>query len=91
MHYLGKLKRRMYRIHLADDGAAQAGDEIFTREENDTQAVGKIVDARAHPDGGSEALAVLQIDRAQQGNLSLGTADGPQITMRSLPYELNPG
>ena len=89
MHYLGKLKRRMYRIHLSEDGSAKAGDEVYIRGADDIQAVGKIVDAQSHPDGGSEALAVLQIDKVRQSDLSLSTADGAHITLRSLPYALN--
>ena len=86
MHYLGQLKRRTYLVHIADDGAAQAGDEVFVKGGDDIQPVGKIVDARPHPDGGSAALAVVQIDKVQQGDLSLGTLNGAPIALRSLPY-----
>lgn len=89
MHYLGKLKRRMYLIYLADNGSARAGDELFVKGGDTVQAVGKIVDATAHVNGGSAALAVIQIDKAQQDMLSLGTADGAAVTLGSLPYALD--
>lgn len=90
MHYLGRLKRRMYLIHLADGGSARAGEELFIKGMDGDQAVGKIVDACAHPNGGSAALAVIQIEKAQRDTLSLCTKDGSDVTFKSLPYALSP-
>ncbi|MGD8497554.1 MAG: folate-binding protein [Chromatiales bacterium] len=85
MQYLGKLKRRMYRLQLDGDALPRPGDEIFASSDA-SQSVGRIVDAQAHPEGGIAALAVLQIDSAEQGHLQLGSADGPPLSVKKLPY-----
>lgn len=87
MHYLGTLKRRMYLGRIASDKAASPGDSLFPAGEK-VQAVGRIVDAQPHPDGGQQALAVLQIASAEAGDVFLGAADGPAFTLQSLPYSL---
>jgi folate-binding protein YgfZ len=86
--YLGKPKRRMYRVHLEQDGAPLPGTEIYDPADPSGQSVGRIVDAQPHPDGGSDALAVIQIESAARGGLRLGSTDGPALSMRELPYEI---
>lgn len=83
MQYLGRLKRRMYRLHLETDTRPEPGTEIFGAGE---EAVGRIVDAQPHPDGGIEALAVLQIEAAEGGALRVGAPQGPQARLGELPY-----
>lgn len=86
MQYLGKLKRRMYRGKTANGDAPQPGDEIFLPDGNN-QAVGKVVSAAAHPDGGFSLLAVLQISAAEADvKLHIGPADGPVVELLHLPY-----
>ncbi|MCP4408428.1 MAG: folate-binding protein YgfZ [Gammaproteobacteria bacterium] len=89
MHYLGKLKRRMYRIHI--DGATPPlpGEDIFIKEADKTQPAGKIVDAQLHPDGGSNGLAVLQISTARRKDIQLQTREGARTTIGQLPYALD--
>ncbi len=87
MQYLGTLKRRMYLGRIASDKIASPGDALFPAGEN-VQAVGRIVDAQPHPDGGQLSLAVLQIASAESGDAFLGAADGPAFTLQSLPYSL---
>jgi len=87
MQYLGTLKRRMYLGRIADNKIASPGDALFPTGEN-AQAIGRIVDAQPHPDGGQLALAVLQIASAETGDVFLGAADGPAFTLQSLPYSL---
>lgn len=84
MQYLGKLKRRMYRLNVK--GEAEPGTEVYAEDDSPGQASGKIVDAQAHPDGGTEVLAVLQIDKAESKPLHLASLDGPPMQMRELPY-----
>lgn len=88
MQYLGKLKRRMYRLHLDDDMPPPPGTEIFDAAGTSGESVGRIVDAQPHPDGGVEALAVIQVDSAATGDLHLGTLAGPRAQLRELPYPL---
>ena len=50
-------------------------------------AVGKLVSAAPHPDGGYAVLVVLQIASAEGGpDLHLGSAAGPAIELEALPY-----
>jgi folate-binding protein YgfZ len=84
MHYLGKLKRRMYRAHLAEPEIPAAGENVYVAGEE--QSAGKVVRAEAAPGGGVDLLAVIQIASAGQGNLRLGRPDGPALELRDLPY-----
>jgi folate-binding protein YgfZ len=85
MQYLGTLKRRMYLGRIDSGGQPRPGDELFGGEDA-AQAVGRIVDAQPHPDGGHAALAVIQIRSAEDGNLHLGGAGGPSFRIEELPY-----
>lgn len=89
MHYLGKLKRRMYRISIDTDDPPPPGTEILSANgegAEEGQAAGQIVDAQLHPDGRVAALAVLQIAAAEAGGLRLGTEAAPGIDLETLPY-----
>ena len=59
MHYLGKLKRRMYLAHLDCAVVPVAGEELFSTD-MDGQASGMIANVAAAPAGGFYILAVLQ-------------------------------
>jgi folate-binding protein YgfZ len=83
--YLGALKRRMYAGRIAAETLPSPGDELFSTDDN-AQAVGQLVDAQPHPDGGYAVLAVLQISAAEAGTLHLGSSDGPVFTLEALPY-----
>lgn len=86
MQYLGTLKRRMYLGRIATDQAVLPADFLFTGS-NSEQPAGRIVDAQPHPDGGQQALAILQIKAAEAGDLHLGDASGPAIQLDALPYD----
>lgn len=86
MQYLGKLKRRMYRAKIEADMAPTPGTEIFSPDSESGQGAGRIVDAAVSPDGGFEALVVLQISSAESSELHLRDADGPRLQLLSLPY-----
>jgi tRNA-modifying protein YgfZ len=89
MHYLGKLKRRMYRVCLDTDVPPQPGTEILgaaAGESEEDRAAGRIVDAQLHPDGKVSALAVLQIAAAEAGGLRMAGEDGAGVTIEPLPY-----
>ena len=84
MQYLGKLKRRMYRLLMAGEAPPSPGTEIVDRESG--KAVGEVVmAARSHK--AIEMLAVVQKDAAQLTTLSAGDSDGPLISLADLPYE----
>ncbi len=88
MQYLGKLKRRMYRLHMDSNEAPKPGDDLFDANDESEQSAGKIVDAQPHPDGGIAALAVVQIASAEAGRLHLGSRQGLALAIEALPYPL---
>lgn len=85
-HYLGKLKRRMFRLHLAS-GHARPGMAVMSEADPD-QPAGTVVDAAPHPAGGEALLAVLRLEMAQT-RLRLKDADGPPLHPANLPYALS--
>jgi len=88
MHYLGKLKRRMFLAHTAEDVTVSPGDALFAEGSTSGQGVGKVVRAQANPDGGTDLLAVIEIKSAEQLSLRLNNVDGPLLKLLELPYML---
>ena len=86
MQYLGKLKRRQYRLSLEEGEAPAPGSEIFSPVH--ASSVGEVVIA-ASTGKGCELLAVLSADSVEDDNLHLGSLEGPRLTLLSLPYELD--
>lgn len=85
--YLGKLKKRMYRVQVPAGSAPVPGADLFTPEFGD-QSAGKLVNVAPSPEGGFEALAVMQMSCAETGEVRLGSPDGPRLVLLSLPYAL---
>lgn len=86
--YLGKLKRRMYKVHISGDHRPQPGDDVYSSEDAE-QSAGNVVSSAPHPDGGFAALAVLKSALADAGSeLHLGSVEGPLLTLQELPYAL---
>jgi folate-binding protein YgfZ len=86
MQYLGKLKRRMYRARLDVPTCPARGAELFSPSSESGQGAGRVVDAAPSPDGGYEALVVLQISVADANDARLGAVDGPVVELLDLPY-----
>ena len=86
MHYLGKLKKRMYRVSVECEEAPKAGDKIFAENSTAGTGTGTIVSAELNADGVYEALAVVQISDVEGKTLQLGDADGAVVTVLELPY-----
>jgi folate-binding protein YgfZ len=86
MQYLGKLKRRLYRVALAAESLPEPGTPIFSPTHN--SAIGEVV-LGAHGPEGSELLAVLQADAVEGGELHCADAAGPRLSLLNLPYELD--
>lgn len=86
MQYLGKLKRRLYRVALAADTLPQPGTPLFSPTHN--SAIGEVV-LGAQAGEGCELLAVLQADAVEGGEIHVGEAQGPLLSLLSLPYELD--
>jgi folate-binding protein YgfZ len=89
MHYLGKLKQRMYLANIAggsDDLAPQPGDKLYSSDTGE-QATGKIMNAAPSPEGGYDVLAVIHIESVHNGDVRLKSPTGPQLQFRALPYD----
>jgi len=89
MHYLGRLKQRMYRVRLATNDGVAPGDPLFSPEFGGEQASGSIVQAITCGDGTYEALAVVQIASAGSEALRFKSLNGPRVEFLSLPYALS--
>ncbi|MGA8134122.1 folate-binding protein YgfZ [Pseudomonas sp. MWU12-2345] len=86
MQYLGKLKRRLYRLALVADQLPEPGSTLFAPSHG--SAIGEVVIA-ARAENGIELLAVLQAEAAQEGHVHLGDLQGPALTLLDLPYQLD--
>ena len=86
MQYLGKLKRRLYRLSLNATELPEPGTQLFAPSHN--SAIGEVVLAASAGEN-IELLAVLQAEAAEAGDLHLGALEGPALHLLDLPYELD--
>jgi folate-binding protein YgfZ len=86
MQYLGKLKRRLYRLQLVADELPEPGTQLFAPSHG--SSIGEVVLA-ANAAGHIELLAVLQAEAAEGGDIHLGALDGPALNLLDLPYQLD--
>src|SRR5690606_31868658 len=86
MQYLGKLKRRLYRLSVDASEVPQAGAALFSPVHG--SGVGEVVLA-ARSETAVELLPVLQEDAASDGRMHLLSADGPALALLELPYQLD--
>ncbi|UVM71177.1 CAF17-like 4Fe-4S cluster assembly/insertion protein YgfZ [Pseudomonas alvandae] len=86
MQYLGKLKRRLYRLELDAAELPEPGTPLFSPTHG--SSIGEVVIA-ACAERNIELLAVLQAEAAEDGNLHLGALEGPALQLLDLPYELD--
>ena len=85
--YLGKLKRRTALASIADP-AAVPGAEVFTPADPD-QPCGMVVNTAPNGAGGVDALVEMKLDALEAGDVRLGSASGPALEFRGLPYALD--
>jgi folate-binding protein YgfZ len=88
MHYLGKLKERLFAFHAAEP-SVPAGTRVYGSAFGD-QACGLVVNAAPAPGGGADLLAVVQLAAAEAGDLRLASPDGCPLELRALPYDVPP-
>ena len=86
MQYLGKLKRRLYRLRLNAGELPEPGTPLVSPNHN--SAIGEVVLA-ARADQAIELLAVLQAEAAESGDVHVGTLEGPGLQLLDLPYQLD--
>ena len=87
MQYLGKLKRRLYRLSLgASHAVPEPGTPLFSPTHN--SSVGEVVIAAQAQDS-IELLAVLTAEAAEAGDIHVGDVQGPELSLLDLPYQLD--
>ena len=84
LNYLGKTKRRMYRLLIDTDALPEINEDIASESD---QKAGKILNAVITPKGQIEALAILKIAEAEN-TLSLASNSSASIKLLELPYSL---
>jgi len=89
MHYLGKLKKRCYKVFIDSEDKPAAGDKLFAENARAGQNTGMIIQAEKNPEAGYDALAVIQTADTKS-KLFLNDADGPAVTVKELPYAFEP-
>lgn len=85
-HYLGKVKRRMFRARMAQ--FFPAGSEVFTPELGE-QHCGALVLTAPAPEGGWECLAVAPISAKEADAVHVGALSGPKLEFLPLPYTVD--
>lgn len=88
MHYLGKLKKRCYKININTDNKPNTGDKLFAENARAGQNTGAIISVEKNPESGYDALAVIQIADTES-RLFLNDANGAELTVKDLPYSFN--
>lgn len=88
MHYLGKLKKRTFKIHIDTEEKPNTGDKLFAENARAGQNTGAILQLEKNPESGYDALAVIQIADTESA-LFLNDANGPAVTVKTLPYSLS--
>jgi folate-binding protein YgfZ len=86
MQYLGKLKRRLYRLQLDASELPEPGTQLFSPSHG--SSIGEVVLA-ARAEQNIELLAVLQAEAAEAGDIHVGALDGPALHLLDLPYQLD--
>ncbi|KPG92878.1 aminomethyltransferase [Pseudomonas sp. RIT-PI-q] len=86
MQYLGKLKRRLYRLQLDASELPEPGTPLFSPTHG--SSIGEVVLA-ARTEQNIELLAVLQAEAAEAGDIHVGALEGPALDLLDLPYQLD--
>ena len=86
-HFLGKQKRRTYRISIATETEPKVGEQLATETSTENQYTGTIVTLYPVAENKYEALAVIQIKSAEEEKLKLKASDA-EINLIELPYSL---
>jgi len=88
MHFLGKLKRRMYRASLQAEQAPKPSDSLFSATSGSGQGAGQVVTSAALGNDTYEILAVIQIKLESEGSLHLHDSNGPLLNIKDIPYSV---
>ncbi len=86
-HYLGKQKRRTYRIRINTETEPKAGEQLATETSTENQYTGTLISVLPIAENEYEALSVIQIKAAEEEKLKLKNAEA-KITLLDLPYSM---
>ena len=86
MKYLGKLKRRMYRLSTHTMPLPAPGTPCYLAHQE--QSIGSIVQASNVDDNHVELLAVLTKEASTSDSLIIGDGQPHRITKQQLPYNI---
>lgn len=86
MHYLGKLKRRLFLTSFKTDKCPLPGDDIIARGAESPDGSGKVVDAVIDDTGLCHCLYVAQIKKATNNELCLFDQSMIAMTTMDMPY-----
>ena len=87
MHYLGKLKKRLYLAKVSSSDTPIIGQDLYSKQQKTVIKAGTVVQVASHPDGYDVILAVIQNSEITC-SIRLGDSKGPKITIMDLPYTL---
>jgi tRNA-modifying protein YgfZ len=86
--FRGTLKRRAYVVQIdATDSQPFVSQEVF-HESDAEQPCGMVAQVAVNPNLGFSAIVSMQTSAADGGKLTLGSANGANITLLPLPYPL---
>lgn len=85
--YLGKLKRRTALVTIAGPGVAP-GAEVFSPADPE-QPCGMVVNTAPNGEGGVDALVEMKLEAIEHADVRLGSASGPALAFKPLPYMLD--
>lgn len=87
VHYLGKIKQRMFSAHCNSTELAKPGDKVYTSGEAE-KAAGTVVQS-AQSESGQLLQIALQTAAAENGSdIRLGSATGDAVEIGQQPYPL---
>lgn len=81
-HYLGQLKRRLFKVECQSDVLPEPGTLLYAGEDAGGESVGEWVNAIKRSDGVIEGLAVLKIDQAGS-TLNSGAERSPILSVHA--------
>lgn len=86
MHYLGRLKQRMFLARLNDAAALPSPGTLVYSPTLPGQSTGAVIDAQWSPRGGVDLLVIVHLDSMRANDLHLHDFSGPRLEVSSLPY-----
>ncbi|MBR9830041.1 MAG: folate-binding protein YgfZ [Oceanospirillales bacterium] len=87
LQHRGQLKRPMYLAEVETEQAPEAGTRLASASKEN---VGQIVRVAQCGDHRYRVLAVIVKDQAEQQSIHLESSAGPVLSMKALPYTLDP-